>query len=309
MGQKLSQLGLASIQQKLFRDMTGLSEWIENNEVKFPVLLKPVASSGAENVFICRSENELLSYANKVFGTENLLSEINNELLCQDFLEGVEYIVNTISIEGIHSVTDAWVCSKFKEGHSIIYDYEELICPSSDVITKTIAPYLFKVLDALEIKNGPAHNELMLTHEGPVLIETGARLHGSIDSDVVKDCMGESHLSSFINSLVDRDNYLKMIKNNPFANLKKSAFVIALRAMKSGIVKEIKYLQEIELLDSYHTSSIRCPKGSQIVKTINLITSPGEIYLVHRNREVLKNDYNKIRQLECKDLFLVESSL
>jgi biotin carboxylase len=36
-----------------------------------------------------------------------------------------------------------------------------------------------RVLDALGIRFGPAHTELMLTKEGPLLIEIGARLDGS----------------------------------------------------------------------------------------------------------------------------------
>ena len=44
------------------------------------------------------------------------------------------------------------------------------------------------MLDALGIRFGPAHTEVMLTATGPVLVESGARMHGSVPDEIVDRC-------------------------------------------------------------------------------------------------------------------------
>ena len=41
-----------------------------------------------------------------------------------------------------------------------------------------LVPYTFGVLDALGIKHGPSHGEVMLTNTGPCLVEMNCRTHG-----------------------------------------------------------------------------------------------------------------------------------
>ncbi|WP_181442384.1 hypothetical protein [Streptomyces tateyamensis] len=45
-----------------------------------------------------------------------------------------------------------------------------------------IAAYVAQALTALGVENGPGHSELILTADGPVLIGTGARMHGASTS-------------------------------------------------------------------------------------------------------------------------------
>jgi hypothetical protein len=59
-----------------------------------------------------------------------------------------------------------------------VYDYEEPVAPD-DPAARTLSNYLLPVLDTLGL-HGPAHSEIMLTDRGRVLIESGARIAGSI---------------------------------------------------------------------------------------------------------------------------------
>ena len=43
---------------------------------------------------------------------------------------------------------------------------------------KVLIPYVRGVLDALQIKNGPTHGEVMMTADGPCLMEMNCRAHG-----------------------------------------------------------------------------------------------------------------------------------
>merc|ERR1712178_394386 len=46
--------------------------------------------------------------------------------------------------------------------------------PEQDALTS----YVFRVLDAVGLRFGPCHTEVMMTPRGPVLVEVNARMHG-----------------------------------------------------------------------------------------------------------------------------------
>ena len=47
-----------------------------------------------------------------------------------------------------------------------------------------LIPYVQGVLDALQIKNGPTHGEVMMTADGPCLVEMNCR--GQIHTKVLR---------------------------------------------------------------------------------------------------------------------------
>lgn len=54
----------------------------------------------------------------------------------------------------------------------------------AQVLEKRLAEYTFGCLDALGIRNGPSHAEVMWLDDenAPCLVEVGARPHGSVSS-------------------------------------------------------------------------------------------------------------------------------
>ena len=60
-----------------------------------------------------------------------------------------------------------------------IYDYMEWVS-AEEIDYENIVEYAKQALDAIGIKFGPSHLELMLTEDSPRLIEVGARLHGEV---------------------------------------------------------------------------------------------------------------------------------
>ena len=43
---------------------------------------------------------------------------------------------------------------------------------------KILISYTRRVLDAMEIRHGPSHAEIMMTADGPCLVEMNCRAHG-----------------------------------------------------------------------------------------------------------------------------------
>ncbi len=64
-------------------------------------------------------------------------------------------------------------------GSAPVHDYNQLMCPidNHDIYSR-LSEYIFSVLDALGIRQGVGHSELMIVNDQPVLLETAARLPG-----------------------------------------------------------------------------------------------------------------------------------
>ncbi len=148
---------------------------------------------------------------------------------------------------------------------------------------------------------------MVMTEKGPRFIELGARLHGSINPDIIVKCTGGSHVTALVDSVVDKENYLKKIMMNPYTELKEKAFCVALISKQEGRLKALPHIDKIRTLTSFYDVSIHVEIGDIIHETKNLLTSPGEVYLIHKDRNVLLNDYKKIRELEGQDFFIIEN--
>ena len=57
-------------------------------------------------------------------------------------------------------------------------------------------------------------------------------------------------------------------------------------------------LDQITALKSYTKHEMFIGEGAQLVKTVDLLGSPGSIFLLHESKEMLQKDCARIRQME-----------
>ena len=127
---------------------------------------------------ICDTVEDAIDHYHKMLESPNDFGEIGADVLIQEYIGGTEYIVDTISCDGKHLLTDIWVYAKVTaEDGTLAYDYTKLVKDLEPGHSEMIR-YVYKVLDAVEMKWGPCHTEVKIDHKGPVLIETNARLLG-----------------------------------------------------------------------------------------------------------------------------------
>ncbi len=71
------------------------------------------------------------------------------------------------------------------------------LVPSTLPKCKEMVAYADKVLDALGIRHGPSHMEVIYQADGPCLVEVGSRCHGGEGSwiPVAKECIGYTVVS------------------------------------------------------------------------------------------------------------------
>jgi ATP-grasp domain-containing protein len=260
-----------------------------------PVVVKPLDSAGTDGVSICADPAAIGAAFAAQLGRPNALHGANEQLLVQELLEGTQLFVNTISWEGVHHVSEVWRDNKLRRGANFIYDYEELL-PRHGEQQDQVAPYVEAVLDALGIRFGPAHTEVMLTETGPVLVESGARMHGSVPDEIVDRCT-PSHQTLTAEAYLDPHSVGRRAQR-PY-ELAAGAYCVMLISQHEGRIVGDAGLREIEALPSFAGTISMLGPGDRLERTIDLFSCPGIIYLVDPDRAQLKADYDRIRELDA----------
>jgi hypothetical protein len=212
----------------------------------------------------------------------------------QEFIKGEEYVVNTVSYKGIHKITDVWHKHKDNIGGIALNDFAEIISPMNSAYS-AIANYLPEVLDALGIVYGAGHTEIMIVDGKALLIETAARLEGSIDPSAVNETVGHNHVSRLMDIYL-RPDLLSLIESR--YKIKKYARHVFLRSFTGGNVIHTPDTKDIVKLDSFHSMSLSLDKGDILLKTTSLVDFPGFVYLVSEDKNKVIEDYNQLREYE-----------
>lgn len=294
MGNILADNGLAIGQQFICNSSLEVDRYFgEFNGKK--VVVKPLNSAGSEDVFICQNVDEAIEAANEILGKTNLMQKTNEYLVLQEFLEGHEFIVNSVSLNGVHYVSDVWKSYKSKSADGrLIYDYEVLL-RSQDTETKDIVDYTSAALTSLGIDIGPAHSELILTPQGPRLLETGARVSGLANPNALNLATGHNQVALSVNCYRNPAR-IEALKNTQYERLKAS-YCVNLISPCDGLVDEQALTWLCESLPSFESLRLRCTQ-QQVSETVDLNSSPGVIFLVHESEDQVRQDYLKIRAAE-----------
>ena len=161
-------------------------------------IVKPVDNSGSRGVYWVRSKDD----AEKAF-TYAKNNSRSGEILIEEFMTGREISVETLSVHGeVHvvAITDKLTTGipNFVEmGHSQPAQFNNITIDKIMNVAKD-------AIRAIGIKDGASHVELMITNEGPKIIELGARLGG--------DCI-TSHLVPLSTGIDMVGNCIKIALN------------------------------------------------------------------------------------------------
>ena len=170
--------GLRSIRQIAGRKLKDVQDFLESET--YPVVIKPLDSAGSDGVRLCYSYAEAKEHFHMLTNHHELINGGEcQEVLCQEFLKGKEYVVDHVSRDGVHKTCMVWAYDKgTANGADFIY-FGDIPIDSESNEAKLLIPYIRGVLDALDIKNGPSHGEVIITEDDtPCLVEMNCRAHG-----------------------------------------------------------------------------------------------------------------------------------
>jgi biotin carboxylase len=287
--------GLAVPLGQAFRTTADAVSWFVRSRLP-EVVAKPTRSAGTDNVHFCADAEQLHTACSRILAASSLFDEPNTEVIVQERLHGVEYYLNTVSHEGAHRVAEIWRCSKTQGANRAqIYDYEEPVDPRSAAGLR-LREFVYAVLDALGIRTGAAHTEVMLTAAGPVLIESGARLGGTSTPHVIEKYFGVSQAGLLADALLDPARLLAFTEEGPVAGY--TVRRLALINHVAGPAGPHDWLAEIEALPSTVMAGAYTVPGVWFPVTGDEDSSPGYAYLASADEDEVIRDYRRLRALE-----------
>ncbi len=265
---------------------------------KWPIVVKPLASAAADGVTICHSHADIDAAFAKELGRDNDMGGHNDQLLLQGYLAGPQFIVNAVSWNGRHYITDAWSMTTVPRA-SLVVPHDVNLLDPTDTATRALIDYTLGVLVALGIENGASHSELKWTPEGPALIETGARLMGAamdrpsyrfagMDSQAMVYARVLANMGSDCDALFAKRHY------TPKRHMTKLLFDFAV----GGEVRSTEGLSRLRALPSIHAHYRALAKGERVAKTADWTCCGGVVYLVHDDRDQIESDIAAIRAWE-----------
>ena len=296
MQERLAERGVRHIRGKTVSTLEEAIEYYEEEGLD-EVVVKPVYSAGSVGVRICLNKQEMIDALNELFNELNIYGDELTKFVIQERINGEEYVVNTVSCNGQHRVTTMWkyIKARTPEGGQV-YDCDVTV-NELGLGEASIVEYAFDVLNALEIQYGAVHGEYMVDDKGPVLIEVNCRPCGSARPIEFMDMISGQHETDSI-----LDSYLNPEK---FRIQKIRGYrLYAHGALKSiivpkDIVAESAPLNQISYkLKSHFLTMMDVDQPTLFVKTQDLETAGGTIYLAHEDGYVLQKDLEFLRSVE-----------
>lgn len=142
------------------------------DRITYPCISKPVDNAGSRGVMLIHSHAEL----KEAIGYSSSNGR-KGGVIIEEYLQGKEVSVEIMSIDGDVHVLQ--VTDKLTTGapHFVEMGHSEPSRLGEDNVEK-IRNLAKRAVKAVGIENGPAHVEIMLTENGPKMIELGARMGG-----------------------------------------------------------------------------------------------------------------------------------
>merc|ERR1719356_770401 len=300
--------GLRSVRQAGGTKLSDVKDFLRCESM--PVVVKPTESAGSEGVKLCNSVEEAEEHFALLMNSQRKVGSQNGAVLCQEFLKGKEYVVDHVSRDGVHKTTMVWVYDKRKAngGDFVYYGMIPVAIDSKEA--QEMIPYVRGVLDALGIKNGPSHGEVMMTQRGACLVEMNCRAHGgdgAWDPLAMELTGGFTQVNCTVAAYMDEAAFAK-IPDMPPCPYKAVGQNVMLVSFAEGTVKSTPGYDQIKAMDSFVSLETSIESGTRVDRTIDIFTSAGSLILMHHDAKTLEKDIATVRQLEadCK-LFRFET--
>jgi biotin carboxylase len=293
MARALARAGVPHLRQLCTGDREQVAAWLHETGLdSAPLVLKPPRSGGADHVHLVPAGADWRPAFDAILGMENLFIEINETVLVSEFAEGTELLVDTYSVDGRHGLVN--VCRYTKrqfEDRIGIYDCVEFLAPD-DRAVQAVWPYTRQVLDAVGIRNGPSHTEVMLTPSGPRLIEIGARPAG-----------GEHQLCS---ELATGDNQIKRTvahrergEFKPGYELVRQLRLVVVSAPRAGVWHNAEIFDGVESLSSYYAKHVSYHTGDRVPATRDIVSYLAWFILTSDDPDTVEADHRQIKSWEA----------
>jgi biotin carboxylase len=274
-----------------------VERWIADEGMSgLDLVLKPAASAGTDGVVLSEGGRGWHRAMRRLQDQVNLLGAVNEEIVVQEYLKGTEYCIDTFTCDGRHTVTNICRYGKVRNGENFaLYEHVEFL-PYENPGNPELIRYTERVLDALGIRFGPAHTEVIWTSGGPRLVETNARLAGG---GIPAACFlatgdsGVNRLARYLSGAGDLP---------PSYQQHRCVLTVMFMVPRSGTLRNTQAYQELSLLPTCRHLRVNVRDGDYAPATTDLMSAMalGWALLADRDPRRVHADHAAARQITAK---------
>jgi biotin carboxylase len=295
MAQALAAVGLPIIPQVCTADPDEVDDWIKReNLAGQDLVVKPPKSASTDGVTRVPGGVGWRRAFDAQLGRPNQWDVINERMLVQVYATGTEYVVDTFSHDGRHTVTDVCQYHKVDNGtHMAVYDSMRWVPPDEHLVADLVA-YTAAALDAVGLRFGAAHTEVMWTADGPRLVEINARPHGGGQPRFCRVATGDSQVDRAVRLFTGQGTLPAGYE------LRQHLVVVFLISRAAGTLRNVEILDAVQDLPSHHYSEVNVHNGDAIGVTQDLLDTLalGFVILSHPDADQVTADHHTVRSIE-----------
>jgi S-sulfo-L-cysteine synthase (3-phospho-L-serine-dependent) len=228
-------------------------------EVSFPCVVKPPADSSSKGVRLVSGEAELLDHFRLLHGwrTNDRGQPLNGGALVESLLRGPELSVETVTLAPGDTRVIGITAKHLSPPPFFVETGHDFPAALGEEESSSIRRAVLSALVAVGFDFGPAHTEVRLTVEGPVVVEINPRLAGGMIPELVRHALGIDLLSVFLDQLCGQPVDLAP-RRAEWASIR------FLTAPRSGRLTGISGAEEVRRLAGIREISIAKPLGAAV---------------------------------------------
>jgi len=299
MQERVKEVGLRGIKQTVatsyediegFVTKEGLTKWV----------MKPRRDAGSNGVYKCENLEEAKTAFDKITGQTTIFGEQNPDVLVQEYLEGIEYVVDTVSCDGVHKIVALWEDDKrLVHGSPFVYYDSHLFETEDRAKENAFADYAFAVADALGVRYGPCHFEIMWLEatQEPCLVEVGTRPHGAGGNfpEICDPVIGYNQLDIQIDSYIYHESFTRLPRIPRKLNGMGIEWFFV--CYEEGILESVD-LDYLKKFQSVLGVDMHRHEGERVTRTVDLVTSPGVVRFSHPDAALVLREKDELRATE-----------
>jgi biotin carboxylase len=228
-----------------------------------PVVVKPTTLSASKGTFLLTDPADLPAW-----GEMLAAYQYDGPLLIEEYLRGPEFSVETLTVRGEHQVIG--VTRKLLGPLPHFVERGHLFGEPDSAQTSQVAALAVELLDAVGYQCGPAHTEVILTEDGPRIVESQARLGGDKIPDIIQIAQGFDIKRAMFAALAGRAP-----RRGPMGSVGHIAYL----SLPTGILRSVSGVDEVRDLDFVDTLNFPFSVGDAIPETVSSKTRHGFVIL------------------------------
>jgi biotin carboxylase len=241
----------------------------------FPLVVKPTQGSGSVGVKLCGSAQEAVSHARVLLQQE--VNErglpVTHEVLIEEYLQGPEYSVEIFGGE-IIGITRKYLS---KEPYFVEIGHDFPAAATHQVLL-ALGQAATQAISATGLSWGPAHIEIRMTGDVPVVIEINPRLAGGYIPELVRQSTGIDLIERTILAAIGDER-------RPAHGLAKHSSIRFLMPERQGILCAIRGVEEARLVEAVAEVRLYKAPGEHVLCRGDFRDRLGHVITCHESAE------------------------